>query len=339
MRIWLPYVETGTGTDVFTRTLAGSLAERGHDTQLTPFSHGWQYAPWRLRLAQKPQHTQVVVANSWNAFAFKRPRTPLVSVEHLLVLDPALAPYRSLPQAVFHNTCVRYFERRSATAADTTVAVSEYTARQLEHNLGVSDAQVIYNGVDTGFFRAATCLEPNPTDRPTQLLFVGTLSRRKGVDLLPRIMQALGAGFELRFTGDIDGNSLVRPGPGLVAMGRLDREALRDAYVSADLLLFPTRLEGLGLVALEAMACGTPVIASDTGPLPEIVKDGVNGRLCAVDDISAFARAIRGLADDPIRMSEMGRAARETVEAKFSIDRMTAGYVDLFERLVADDDR
>ncbi len=339
MRIWLPFVRTGTGTDVFTETLADALARRGHDVHLSPFSHGWQYAPLRLRLAQAPERTQIVLANSWNAFAFKRSGIPLVSVEHHLVLGSEAAAYRSIAQAAFHETLVRRFVRLSADRADGTVAVSEYTARQLEHNLGVSDAQVIYNGVDTGFFRAATCLEPNPTDRPTQLLFVGTLSRRKGVDLLPQIMQALGAGFELRFTADIDGNSLVRPGPGLVAMGRLDREALRDAYVSADLLLFPTRLEGLGLVALEAMACGTPVIASDTGPLPEIVKDGVNGRLCAVDDISAFARAIRGLADDPIRMSEMGRAARETVEAKFSIDRMTAGYVDLFERLVADDDR
>jgi glycosyltransferase involved in cell wall biosynthesis len=323
-------VEAGTGSDVFTKTLAESLEQRGHDAHVTRFRHGWQYVPWRLRLAREPEHTQVIVANSWNAFAFKRSGIPLVSVEHHLVLDPALAPYRSSAQAVFHETLVRRFERLSADRADAIVAVSNYTAQQLQRHLGVSESQVIYNGIDTAFFT------PQPRsqrgDRPMRLLFVGTLSRRKGADLLPQIVQRLGPEFELLFTGE--GNKLVGPGPGLTPLGRPGREALRDAYQDADLLLFPTRLEGLGLVALEAMACGTPVVASRTGPLPEIIDDGTNGRLCAVDDVDAFADAIRELKDNPDLLAQMGEAARTTVEAAFSVERMTDGYLALFDRLL-----
>ncbi len=336
MKIWLPFVKTGTGTDVFTETLADSLLHRGHEVHLAPFTHGWQYAPWRLRLVREPEGTQVVVANSWNAFAFKRSGIPLVSVEHLLVLDPALADYRSSAQSAFHKTLVRHFERLSADRADAIVAVSEYTARQLRQQLAVSEVRVIYNGVDTSFFAPVAHRPPTPGSRPMRLLFVGTLSRRKGADLLPEIMRRLGPGFELLFTGEPGGNKYVRPGPGLIALGRLDRKAVLAAYREADVLVFPTRLEGLGLVALEAMACRTPVVASRMGPVVEIIEDGVNGRLCPVDNVNAFADAIRELRDDPDRHSMMGVAARDTVEARFSIDRMTDGYEALFERLVAD---
>lgn len=333
MVIWLPYVTAGTGTDVFTRTLAESLAERGHDVHVTPFRHWWQYAPWRLRLARVPAGTHIVLANSWNAFAFRRTGIPLVSVEHLLVLDPALKPYRTFAQATFHKTLVHLFERQSADQADAIVAVSAYTAHQLQQHLGVPAPKVIHNGIDTQFFQPPIRPASGSGIRPMRLLFVGTLSRRKGADLLPQIMQRLGPGFELRFTGGDGGNKLVRPGPGVIPIGHLDRKALRTAYQDADLLLFPTRLEGLGLVALEAMACGTPVVASRTGPLTEIVEDGINGRLCPVDDVKAFTDAIRQLRADPEQLSKMGTAARGTAETGFSIDRMTDEYVALFEQL------
>ena len=333
MKIWLPFVATGTGTDVYTETLADSLRSRGHEAVTTPFAHSWQYLPGRLRLAPAPEHADVILANSWNAFAFKRKGIPLVSVVHHLVLGAEADAYRSRAQALFHETLVRRFETSSAKRADAVVAVSEFTAGRIEAHLGVAGARVIYNGVDTDFFRPLTTEPTN--DRPTQLLFVGTLSNRKGADLLPQIMKELGPGFELRYTGDPTDNALVRPGPTTTAMGRLDRAELRTAYQQADLLLFPTRLEGLGLVALEAMACGTPVVASRTGPLVEIVEDGMNGVLCPVDDVAAFADAVRNLSNDQQRLAAMGQSARATVQAKFTIEQMAAGYLDLVESIVA----
>jgi len=281
-----------------------------------------------------PPGTDVILANSWNAFAFQRPGAALVSVEHLLVLDPAFAPYRSFWQSAFHNTLVRRFEELSAAAADATVAVSMYTASQLREYVGGLEPEVILNGVDTGFFSPGEPVAPRSGRRTMKLLFVGSMSRRKGADLLSPIMRELGTGYELRFTGEpIEGGSFPRE-VGLIGLGRLDRNAIRAAYRDADLLLLPSRLEGLPLVALEAMACGTPVVASRTGSLIEVVEDGVNGRLCPVDDVAAFAAAIRRLRSAPDQLSKMGLAARRTAEQSFSLDRVTDEYLSLFERLI-----
>jgi glycosyltransferase involved in cell wall biosynthesis len=331
-------VETGTGSDVFTKTLADSLSQRGHEAHVAAFNHGWQYAPWRLRLVREPARTQVIVANSWNAFAFKRASIPLVSVEHLLVLDPALAPYRSSAQAAFHNTMVRFFEKRSANAADVTVAVSEYTATQLRRHVGLTAPEVIPNGVDTLFFHPADA-SPPAEDHNLVVLFVGTMSKRKGADLLAPIMKTLGAGYELRFTGGETGVADLAGIPRVTALGSLDHREMRTAYQQADLLLFPSRLEGLPLAVLEAMACGTPAVASRASSLGEIVNDGVNGRLCPVDEVGSFVEAIRELRNNPARLAEMGRAARSTVESRFSIEHMTDGYVALFERLIQPEGR
>ena len=337
MKIWLPYVETGSGTDVFTRAMAASLRGRGHEVEVTVFHHRWQYLPWRLKWAPVPRDTNVILANSWNAFSFARSGCRLVSVVHLLVLDRALSPYRSMSQSFFHNVLVRRFERLSLAHADATVAVSQHTAEQFDEYLGRLP-RVILNGIDIGFFYPGVRQGPGLDERPMRLLFVGNVNRRKGADLLPLIMERLGEGYELRFTGEAVGDPNFSSKHRLIALGRLDRDQVRDAYQAADLLLFPTRLEGLPLVALEAMACGTPVVASDTGSLSEVVNDGVNGRLCRLDDVEAFAAAIRQLKDSPLRLKQMGEAARRTAERSFSLDRMTDEYVSLFEQLVSSED-
>ena len=123
MNIWLPYVEGGSGTDVFTHSLADGLRDLGHRVNVQRFAHHWQYFPWRLKAVPAPSGCEAIIANSWNAFAFRRSGCRLLAVEHLCVLDPALTPYRSFPQSVFHNTLVRHYERASAKAADITVAV------------------------------------------------------------------------------------------------------------------------------------------------------------------------------------------------------------------------
>jgi glycosyltransferase involved in cell wall biosynthesis len=191
---------------------------------------------------------------------------------------------------------------------------------------------VIPNGVDTHFFRPDDTL-PSADERDLVLLFVGTISKRKGADLLAPIMKSLGPGYQLRITGEQDDAADLVGIPGVTLVGSLDRTRLRIAYRESDLLLFPSRLEGLPLVVLEAMACGTPVVASKASSIGEIVSDGVTGRLCPVDDVESFVAAIRELRENPERLAEMAVAARRTVETGFSIDRMTDDYLSLFERL------
>lgn len=333
MKIWLPYVRGGSGSDVFTRYLAKGLQELGHETVSQAFADHWQYFPWALRRAPAPEGTQVVLSNTWNGFAFKRTGAPLVTVEHLFVLDPAYRPYKSSAQAAFHATLVKRFERASMRLSDAQVAVSDYTAEAHRLGLGGPRPLTILNGVDTDFFTPAT-KQVTSTEGPTRLLFVGNLTRRKGADLLPAIMARLGEGYSLEYTSGLRTDDFLAEIPNARALGRLDHDQVREAYRRADLLLFPTRLEGLPLVAMEAMACGTPVIASDTASLPEVITHDVTGALCRKDDADDFVAAIRRLTADADKRRTMGQAAREAAVARFSLDRMTRDYIALLEDLV-----
>jgi len=303
----------------------------GHSAVLTPFSRNWQYFPWPLRSVPAPRGTEIILVSSWNGFAFRRQGRKLVVVSHSCVFDPAFAPYRSPLQVLFHESAVRRYERASLKAADAVVAVSAYTARVVQKVFGIPKPEVILNGVDTDFFCPAQDMPEAGVQQPLRLLFVGRLTRGKGADLLPRIMARLGRGFELRYTCGLRNVDPFAAIPNMKPLGRLTLEGVRDAYRQADLVLFPTRLEGFGYAAAEAMACGRPVIASGCMSLPEIVEDGVTGRLCPVDDVDAFTSAIRALAADRDKLRAMGERARAVAIAKFSRDRWTNDYLTLFK--------
>jgi len=334
MKIWLPYIRAGSGTDIYTARLAKALTNDGHQTVMTAFPYYLQYVPWRLKSAQVPPGTDIVLANTWNGFAFRRPQTRLVVVEHLFIFDPAYMVYRSFPQMVFHEALVQRFEKASLQAADALVAVSRYTAKTITEILGDPKAEVIYNAIDTDFFSPKKTAIRAPESSRVRLLFVGNLSHRKGADLLPNIMKELGEGYELHYTRGLRTKDPFKAVPNMIPLGRLSQEQVRQAYRDADLLLFPTRLEGFGYAAAEAMACGTPVVATACSSLPELVEDGVTGRLCPADDTMAFANAIRDLTSDPKKLTEMGQQARAKAEKCFSMQRMLEKYLDLFCRLL-----
>lgn len=333
MKVWLPYIHAGSGSDVYTERLADGLRAAGHEAVLTPVDRRWQYLPWRYLSVPAPDGIDVTLANLGAGFAFRRPGSKLVVVEHHCVFDPAFAPYRSRKQAIVHETLLRHIERKGLKACDALVTVSDYTARSLRAALGGPAATVILNGIETDYFTPESPA-PRADGRPFGLLFVGNLSRRKGADLLPAIMARLGPGFELSYTRGLRTDDPFAGVAGMRPLGRLSQDELRDAYRAADALLFPSRLEGFGYAAAEAMACGTPAVVAASSALPELIDDGVDGRLCPVDDVEAFAAAIRDLAADADKLAEMGRRARAKAADKFSLDAMVKQYITLFEKLI-----
>jgi glycosyltransferase involved in cell wall biosynthesis len=108
-----------------------------------------------------------------------------------------------------------------------------------------------------------------------------------------------------------------------------------DILADIDLQVLPSRWEGFGLVALEAMALAKPVVASRVSALPEIVVPDQTGLLVSPGDPAELADAIRILLSDPQRAAGLGRAGRERVKAEFPVDKMAARTADVYRALVS----
>lgn len=329
--VWFPAVRAGSGADVFTERLCAGLNACGIRAEITWLPLRAEYAPWSVPVPRPPHWANVVHVNSWLPPRFLPRDLPIVSTVHHCVHDPALAPYKGMARRLYHAVWIRQVETANLQYAQRRVAVSHYTAQQAKAAFGCADIAVIHNGVDTGRFRPIARSMPQ---RPFRLLYVGNWNPRKGVDLLGAVLAKLGDAFELHYTADRKGAhgryALPRNSHHL---GCLDTQALIAAYQNADALLFPSRLEGFGLVVAEAMACGLPVIATDTSALPELVKHGVTGMLCPKDDIAAFAAAARTLAEDLKLWQAMRQAARQRAEARFDERRQINHYIRLYQTL------
>ncbi len=166
------------------------------------------------------------------------------------------------------------------------------------------------------------------------LAFLGRVSPEKGLARAIRIARR--AGMPLRVAAKIDRadteffNTVIRPelGPDIAFLGEIDDSAKEEFLGRAAALLFPIEWpEPFGLVMIEAMACGTPVIAFPNGAAPEVIEDGITGFLVAGENEAAAA--LRRLADfDRSRI-------RQRFEERFSARRMAMDYVGLYERLLA----
>lgn len=275
---------------------------------------------------------KVIHAVPESAIFHQRRQRPLVVTVHGYVVDNFLSPYSSWLQNLHSQTDLRWLYRQAVKRAELITTVSEFTANLLREDLGVSKPiQVIYNGVDEQSFRP----QPRVVDKEIKVLFSGNLTRRKGAHWLLPIIQRLDERVVIYYTSGLRETSALVAHPRLRPLGQIPHKKMPEVYQSMDILLFPTVREGFGLAAVEAMACGLPVVATDSSALPEVVTNGQGGFLCPLGDVDAFAQAVQALADDAGLRQSMGAFNRAEVEARFTLARMVTEYAAAFDNLIA----
>jgi glycosyltransferase involved in cell wall biosynthesis len=217
------------------------------------------------------------------------------------------------------------------------IAVSPHSRRELARALRWSERRIdlVHNGVggdaprDVGAdIRAELGLPPETK----LLLTVGRLNRQKGHDVLAESIGAVSRRHpqaHWAWAGDGPARAaLTAQLERLGLSGRVSmlgvREDVPRLLAAADLFLFPSRYEGAPLALLEAMAAGVPVIVSDSGPLPEIVRDGVEGLVVRGEDAGALAQATCWALEHENEMSALAAAALRRVASEFSRERMVA---------------
>jgi len=333
--IWFPAIKSGSGTDVFTKRLVSGLQNRGVQAAITWLPHHAEYAPWMVAIPKPPPWTNLVHVNTCLPSRFLPADTPILATLHHCVQDLVLKPYKTMLQGLYHHYLITPMEQRVLTSANRCITVSHYTKKQARLIYPDANFTVIPNGIDTTIFKTTEDKQPH---NPFRLLFIGNWSKRKGADLLVPIMQDLGKNFELTYT---EGQ---RRTPPLLKFSRNIRSVVRPSgdeemaglYQQADALLFPTRLEGFGLAALEAQACGVPVIATRGSALPEIVADQKTGLLSPQDDVAAFVSNIRTLANRPTLWHKMVLDASIHAKTYFSADKMLDKYLAVYQNILGE---
>lgn len=275
----------------------------------------------------------------------KQFQRPLVTtVHHPLTIDFQHSLERDRNFKEKYYTVVFYpvgMQRRVIRRCDRVLTASEETALEIQRAFGVPGDKIrnVANGLDTDFFRPG-----NGKSRiPNRLLFVGnTDDPKKGVLYLLRSMTYLPEKVTLAIVDD--GAPFKAYAPELVQKmgltrrvsftGKISAQDLREQYTSAQVTVVPSLYEGFGLPAAESMACGTPVVATRSGALPEVVGEDGAGILVPTRDFQALARGIERILEDGPGREEMGRAGRKRVERLFSWRSVAERTVQAYKELL-----
>jgi len=287
---------------------------------------------------------------------------PLVLTVHSL--EPLRPWKREQLGGGYDFTC--WLEKTAIEMADAVIAVSDETRRDIERLFNVDPARIhiIYNGIDPEEYRPAAShaalrrFGVNPHE--PYILFVGRITRQKGIIHLINAIKNLDPGFQVVLcAGAPDTPEIAaevkqavaaaqRSRPGVIWIEEiLDNRSKIEFYTHADVFVCPSIYEPFGIINLEAMACGTAVVASAVGGIREVVRQGETGYLVAVEQMKKspfeplhpnrfakdLAARINELMADPMKRIAFGKAGRQRALDVFSWSAIARQTRDLYEML------
>ena len=223
--------------------------------------------------------------------------------------------------------------------------VADGTRRMLK--LGNRPIEVIPNPINTEVFAPVT---GDVAEEDGLILFAGTITERKGIrqliQAMPRIVaEAPQAHLEVYGGEAIDPPPSEPMTPRLIQMmpaevaahvewkGRVERTVLPRAIRRASICVYPSHIEAMPIAWLEGLAAGKAVVASQTGPGPEIIDDGITGLLCNPHDPDSIASAILRLLKDPELRRRLGAAAREMAMERYSLEKIVDRNLEYYAKI------
>ncbi len=310
-----------------------------------------------LAMAAGLEGSDLVHTHTWYANLGGHLAKLLYGIPHVMTahsLEP-LRPWKA-EQLGGGYALSSWAERTAIEAADAVIAVSGAMREDIltcYPALDPARVHVVHNGIDTGLYQPdhgtdvlhRLGLDPN---RP-YVLFVGRITRQKGVPHLLRAVRDIDPAAQVVLcagapdTPEIDQEfrelyqelSRVREGVHWIPQ-MLPRPEVIQLLTHAAVFVCPSVYEPLGIVNLEAMACGTPVVASQVGGIPEVVDDGKTGVLVPLDDDfeAGLARALDSVIGDPEAARRMGEAGRERAVGEFGWDAVARRTVRLYGEIL-----
>jgi glycosyltransferase involved in cell wall biosynthesis len=222
--------------------------------------------------------------------------------------------------------------------ADRIIVNSEYMRNNVVVCYGLSRDKVVVipNGVNLKMFTESN--NNMKLDGDPSILYIGHLSRLKGVDILIHSVAQLrneltNIKLHLVGRGNVRGLELLARNEGIeenVVFHNWAKQSLTPSYYKgADICVFPSRQEGFGIVILEAMASGTPVIASDIPSFRELISNGVDGQLFKLEDPQDLSKKIIALFKDPALRKKLARNASEKVKM-YDWEKIAEKYISLY---------
>lgn len=322
------------GSELVVANLAKGYTMLGH--QVTTFACGGSTVAGELvSVIEKSMH-DLVGGFDWNgikSYEFlsffelgKRIKDFDVVHNHMGMHAIALAPFLSIPMVTtLHSSLPPDFPDLARAFREYPFVSISKAQRSLAPELNY--VATVHHGIDTDAFQS------NFTFPKDHFVFLGTLSENKGIDVAVKAAKKLGV--RLTIAGEVrevDKPFLERAvfpyvdGVSIRFLGEIDHAEKAILLPQASALLFPSRWnEAFGLVIVEALACGTPVIALNNGAVPEVLRHGETGFI--VDNENDFAAFME-------RAEEISREhCRAEVERRFSIISMAREYIKVFEKL------
>jgi len=317
--------------------------------------HAWL----KLRKVIKEREIEIVEASRWGAEALLYSlikRTPLVVRVGISASDILRTKTYSGIKELLALKILSRLDDFSAKRADRVVAISKdpYTQAIEKLHIDPEKVDIVHHAIDTNKYRfveSDTREKLGISGDAPLVLFVGRLEARKGVHILcqaiPEIIRSIPMSKFVLVGQDTntapDGGSVKRyiteeAKTGgfidkLVFIDFLSADELIPLYSACDLFVLPSLQESFGLVIVEAMACGKPVVATSTGVVPELALDGESGIMVPPGDAREFTEAmikLLSLKDEDKRL--IARRNRQLIETRFSISAWADKMIEVYEK-------